>query len=40
LEVTDTEILEFYNLATMTLLRSLEVKNLHMYIILKIRMSH
>ena len=26
LEVTDTEILEFYNLATMTLLRSLEVK--------------
>ena len=32
LEVTDTEILEFYNLATMTLLRSLEVKNLHIYI--------
>ena len=32
LEVTDTEILEFYNLATMTLLRSLEVKNLHIRI--------
>ena len=32
LEVTDTEILEFYNLATMTLLRSLEVKNLQMRI--------
>ena len=32
LEVTDTEILEFYNLATMTLLRSLEVKNLQIRI--------
>ena len=26
-EVTDTEILTFYNLATMTLLTSLEVRN-------------
>ena len=26
-EVTDTEILAFYNLATMTLLTSLEVRN-------------
>ena len=39
LEVTDTEILEFYNLATMTLLRSLEVKNLHMYLVLEIHSS-
>ena len=30
-DVTDTEILQFYNLATMTLLTSLEVRNKNQY---------